>query len=250
MSKFLTTHATAYHIEEIILSAREELVLVSPYLQLSKTFFNRLKDADERKTKIYLVYGKNELKKEEESQLNGLKNLTRYFCKELHAKCYFNEETMVITSMNMYEFSEKNNREMGVLITKQGDPEPFNDAVKEVKSILQSSIIDETVAAREKEYTPSVKNRNKTPVSSKPSKSLLDALSTVLTGEKLDAFCIRCGDRLTFDTFHPLCDECYEKWAEYGNPNYTEHFCHSCGKRRKTTKEKPLCSTCFKNINR
>ena len=85
MSKFLTTHATAYNIEEIILSAKEELVLVSPYLQLSKTFFNRLKDADERKTKIYLVYGKNELKKEEESQLNGLENLTRYFCKELHA---------------------------------------------------------------------------------------------------------------------------------------------------------------------
>ena len=152
--------------------------------------------------------------------------------------------------MNMYEFSEKNNREMGILITKQGDPEPFNDAVKEVKSILQSSTIDETDATRKKEYTPSAKNRNKTPISSKPGKSLLDVLSNVLTGEKLDAFCIRCGDRLPFDTFHPLCDDCYRKWAEYGNPNYTEHFCHSCDKRRKTTKEKPLCSTCFKNIYR
>ena len=46
---------------------------------------------------------------------------------------------MVITSMNMYEFSEKNNREMGVFITKEKDPELFEKAVNETLSIVQSS---------------------------------------------------------------------------------------------------------------
>jgi hypothetical protein len=44
---------------------------------------------------------------------------------------------MVITSMNLYEFSEKTNREMGVLVT--GDEEAYRAAVAEVKSIVAAS---------------------------------------------------------------------------------------------------------------
>ena len=40
-----------------------------------------------------------------------------YFNEKLHAKCYMNEDTAIITSMNLYEASEKN-RELGVLIQK------------------------------------------------------------------------------------------------------------------------------------
>lgn len=44
MAEFLTTNGTSYHIENIIIGAEEKLVLVSPYLQISKTFYERLKD--------------------------------------------------------------------------------------------------------------------------------------------------------------------------------------------------------------
>jgi hypothetical protein len=44
---------------------------------------------------------------------------------------------MVITSMNLYEFSEKNNRETGVLVTSA--EEVYASAVTEVQSILAAA---------------------------------------------------------------------------------------------------------------
>jgi hypothetical protein len=251
MAEFLTTHSTAAEIENIILNSNQKLVLVSPYLQLSRTFFTRLKDADERGVKSVIVYGKNQLRPDERSQLARLKNLSQFFCENLHAKCYFNEDNMVITSMNIYEFSEKNNREMGVLIKRQDDADVFKAAVREVQSFVKSSVKEETKdreAARQL-TTESVRKVKKPPstITEKPSikNVLMDALSTVFTDEKLEAFCIRCRDRLPFDRYHPLCDECYWVWSDYGNPNFHEHYCHSCGKQTETTKDKPLCRSCF-----
>ena len=251
MAEFLTTHATAYNIENIILNSKQKLVLVSPYLQLSRTFFNRLNDADERGVKTVLIYGKDELKPDESNQLGKLKNLSLFFCENLHAKCYFNEDNMVITSMNMYEFSEKNNREMGVLIRRQDDADVFKDAVREVQSIVKASAKE---VSKSREYyqqaTPALARDKKptlTPIAEKSGikNILMDTLSTILSGEKLDAYCIRCRDRLPFDQYRPLCDDCYWEWAEYENPYYTEKYCHSCGKKNKTTKDKPLCYSCF-----
>lgn len=116
MAEFLTTSGTSHELENIIIDSKKKLTLVSPYLQLSKTFHQRLKDASNRGVKIVIIYGKDELKPNERNSLAELRNVELYYFENLHAKCYFNEDRMIITSMNMYEFSEKNNREMGVLI--------------------------------------------------------------------------------------------------------------------------------------
>ncbi|MBI2329571.1 MAG: hypothetical protein HYU85_08090, partial [Chloroflexi bacterium] len=101
MAEFLTTKGTAYHIENIIVNAKNWLFLISPFLNLSKNFYERLKDADRRKVKIILIFGKDELKPSEKKLLQQLENLELFFCENLHAKCFLNEEQMVITSMNM-----------------------------------------------------------------------------------------------------------------------------------------------------
>ncbi|MFC2034402.1 phospholipase D family protein [Chloroflexota bacterium] len=252
MAIFLTTHATAYNIENIILDSKKELVLVSPYLNLSKTFFDRLMDADERGVKTVIIYGKDELKASEKNQLKKLKNLSLFFCENLHAKCYFNEDQMVITSMNMYEFSEKNNREMGILIKRQEDTTVFDAALREAQSIVKSSVKeDNKTSTYYQQPIPKTERSKKNTPSNNVEKSslkniLMGTLSTMLAGEKLDAYCIRCRERISDDSFRPLCDECYETWSEYGNPSYPEHYCHFCGKESKTSKDKPLCSTCFK----
>lgn len=137
MSKFLITSSISSSIEEIIIHAKKSLVLVTPYLQLSKNLVERLQYTEKQGVKITLIYGKNELAKKQEKILYSLQNIEVYFCKNLHAKCYHNEEEMVITSMNLYEFSEKNNREMGLLI--KNDNENFLDAVREIESIKNSS---------------------------------------------------------------------------------------------------------------
>src|SRR5438552_6769895 len=137
MAEFLTTHGTAFQIENVIAGARKRLTLVSPFLKLSKTLAERLQDAARRGVKITIVFGKEELEHEQEVLLVGLAGARLYFLPNLHAKCYFNEDRMVITSMNMYEFSEKHNREMGVLL-KVGEP-GYADALREVDSIIAAA---------------------------------------------------------------------------------------------------------------
>ncbi len=46
MPKFLTTTGVSYEIENVIKGAKYKLALVSPYLKLSKNFYERLRDAD------------------------------------------------------------------------------------------------------------------------------------------------------------------------------------------------------------
>lgn len=136
MAEFLTTRGASSQIEDIIRNAKKDLYLVSPYLKLSKTFLTRLKDASDNGVRIRVIYGKDELKATEKEGLKSIKNLELYFCENLHAKCYFNELLMVIASMNMYEYSELNNQEMGVLIRYPADRKLFEDAKREALTFL------------------------------------------------------------------------------------------------------------------
>jgi phosphatidylserine/phosphatidylglycerophosphate/cardiolipin synthase-like enzyme len=57
----------------------------------------------------------------------------------LHAKCYLSEKQCIITSLNLYDFSQINNNEMGVLISQAEDTELYRDTVKEAKRLLRIS---------------------------------------------------------------------------------------------------------------
>ena len=96
--------------------AEKELILIAPYVKLNDTLYELLKSADERGIEILLVYRENKIQPDEKLKLFGLKNLSLFFHPEVHAKCYFNEKQMVITSMNFYEYSIENSRELGILI--------------------------------------------------------------------------------------------------------------------------------------
>ena len=58
MAEFLTTAAIANRIEDVIKKARGKLVLVSPYLQLSATVLQRLKDAEKETSRSRSSMGK------------------------------------------------------------------------------------------------------------------------------------------------------------------------------------------------
>ncbi|MCP2045052.1 phospholipase D family protein [Pontibacter sp. HSC-36F09] len=139
MAKFLRTAGISYKIEDIIVNAKEELVIVSPYLKISNNLFERLKEKSDDGVRIDFVYGKSELLPVERRKIEGLRTINLYFHENLHAKCYYNEQEMIITSMNLYEFSEKNNREMGVFISRADDLQLYEDGVQEAKSIIAAS---------------------------------------------------------------------------------------------------------------
>lgn len=225
MAEFLTTNGTSYHIEDIILKAQKELTLLSPYLQLSKTFYERLLDCSNNGVKITVIYGKDELKPNEKKSLAELPTLELFFFENLHAKCFYNESTMVITSMNMYEFSEKNNREMGVLVNANNDKNLYENAVKEALSIKRSA---DVISLNRK--TKQKKERNQ---------------KNITRG-----YCIRCEKRIEYNPDKPLCQECYKTWSFFENPEFEENVCHGCGKFETTSVARPQCNDCWNSNGR
>lgn len=236
MAEFLTTRGTSHHIENIIMDARNKLILVSPYLQLSKTFFERLKDASKRGVQIKIIYGKDELKPNEKNSLAELTNIELFFHENLHAKCYFNETKLVITSMNMYQFSEQTNREMGILIDAKTEAELFKKAVDEAYSIIENSEVI-PLNKSNREYYNSKANQsttNKSNQSSNPPKM---------------GYCLRCENRISYDPARPYCIQCFSSWVVYQNLTYNEAVCHCCGEfTNPISMSKSLCYRCNKKF--
>lgn len=153
MAKFLNTSGTTYHLEELIKGARDKLILISPFLKLNDRVKELLEDKNRMKIDVRVVYGKNELHPDEIQWLNGLSFVRTSFCKNLHAKCYLSETACIVTSLNLYEFSQVNNNEMGILIQRDEDPQLYRDAAEEAQRIIRVSdevrISLETVAKDE-----------------------------------------------------------------------------------------------------
>lgn len=74
---------------------------------------------------IRIIYRENKLHPDENNWLEKQIGVRTSICKNLHAKCYLNENEAIITSMNLYGFSQQNNNEMGIYISKSQDPELY-----------------------------------------------------------------------------------------------------------------------------
>lgn len=139
MAKFLNTSATNYLLEELIKKAQDKIILISPFLKLNDRIKELLEDKNRLKIDIRIVYGKSELQPEETRWLKELEFVRTSFCKNLHAKCYINESFAIITSMNLYEFSQVNNNEMGIYISRNKDTELYTETFAEAKRIIRIS---------------------------------------------------------------------------------------------------------------
>ncbi|WP_371804804.1 phospholipase D-like domain-containing protein [Candidatus Lokiarchaeum ossiferum] len=235
MVRFLTTSGVSTTIETIIRKAKKKLILVSPYLQLSNIFFERLLSADKKGVEIIFIYGKSNLKKDEEEKIFSLKNIEVYFYETLHAKCYCNEEQMVISSMNLHEFSQTNNREMGIGITKSvgsQDQTVYQDALEEILEIKENAVL----------IHPNNHFQNTSTERKKEQKNNIRIMSS-------DGFCIRCREMIPLNAEKPYCYDCYNTWKRFKNPEYEESFCHLCGLEESSTIIKPFCYKCFKQLH-
>lgn len=143
MAKFLTTSAINYHLENLINDSNERIILISPYLQLNERIKELLIDKNSLKTDIRIIYGKNKLKAKESEWLSNLEYIRTSFYKNLHAKCYMNEKNCIISSLNLYEFSQVNNKEMGILLTKKDDESAYKDTYDEAQRIIRNSTDEE-----------------------------------------------------------------------------------------------------------
>ena len=148
MAKFLNTSATNYYLEELIKGARERLIVISPFLKFNDRMRELLEDKDRMKIDVRIVYGKSELAPQEINWLSKLQFVRTSFCQHLHAKCYLNERYAIITSMNLYDFSQVNNNEMGVILDREQEEKLYRDTYDEAQRLIRIS--DEVRLAAEK----------------------------------------------------------------------------------------------------
>lgn len=220
MAYFLTTTAISYRLEELIKNTRELLLHISPFLRINERLKEMLADIDRSGIEIQIIYGKNELRPDERAWLESLSSTRTGFCKNLHAKCYLNEHQALLTSMNLYEFSQVNNYEMGILLSKSKEGAMYAQVHQEAMRIVRASV--ETV----ENPTTDMATENGQPL------------------QPMIGFCIRCRVEIPANPLKPYCKEWFVVW--YKNELYEENHCHLCGKGSPSSLAKPACRPCFK----
>jgi len=232
MAKFLNTTGVSYHLEELIKGTKDRLILISPYLQFTDRIKEHLSNLNIQKRDIRIVYRENKLELEENNWLESQIGIRTSVCKNLHAKCYLNENEAIITSMNLYEFSQQNNNEMGIYISKSMDPDLYNATLEEVQRLLTISEEIRVTVKKVTADTPSKTEKKNKEIKQQSSKS----------SEKQMGYCIRTGVEIPFNVEKPLSKDAYKKWNEFGDPDYPEKFCHFSGEpsNGETSVSKPI----------
>jgi phosphatidylserine/phosphatidylglycerophosphate/cardiolipin synthase-like enzyme len=209
MSKFLNTSGVSYYLEELIKNTKDKLTLVSPYLQFNDRIKEHIRNLNIQKKDIRIIYRENKLHPEENNWLADQIGVRTSICKNLHAKCYINESEAIITSMNLYEFSQLNNNEMGIHFTKEQDGDLYKATFEEVQRLLTIS----------EEVRVTVQKVNE-------KKEVKKDLQGKEAGK---GFCVRTGVSIPFNIEKPLSIEAFKKWNEYGDVDYPEKYCHFSG---------------------
>lgn len=157
MAKFLNTSLLNEWIPRLIDETVGELIIIVPYIKTSTRIYKHLFEANKRGVETTIVYRENKLSPEEKKKFEALDNLNLMHHPNVHAKCYYNEKYMIIGSMNLYEYSEKNNREMGVLLHRDylsddvsqnwnsvvDGKELFEEAIADIQTIIKASTFDQ-----------------------------------------------------------------------------------------------------------
>lgn len=257
MADFLYDSNLNSAVQDIIESARETLILITPYIKLHDRLISVLGDRKEDDgLHITVVFGKNEeditksLGKEDFEFFKDFPNIDICYQRRLHAKYYANEHTGVLTSMNLYSFSQNNNIEFGVLsrkgrftknqldidswnyfmrVIEQADP--FFRKVPEYKDSFWGSKYKSSLVEIDK-LSPlyglsSMETKKRT--ERKPQKPKQEFKSN----DSHQGYCIRTGESIPFNPKRPFSDKAYASWAKYGDENYKEKYCHFSGEPSK-----------------
>lgn len=283
MARFLTGNELNAEVGNIIEKAEEQIILISPYIKLHDRFVSALrakKNID--KLQITIVFGKNEkdlsksMKQEDFSFFKEFPNIQIRYEKRLHAKYYANESVAILTSMNLYDFSQDNNIEAGVMTKASllgnlasniitnvtGSDSLDNQAWEYFQRVIDQSELlflktpqyEKTNLGLSKKYTDSVIVTDKLTdffkdkVRSEGRSKETENNSSILAagGMKIDSplvgYCIRTGTPIPFNPGRPFCDDAYKSWAKFSKEDYPEKFCHFTGEpsNGETTKARPI----------
>ncbi|WP_416437740.1 phospholipase D family protein [Phnomibacter sp. MR] len=258
MPKLLNRFGSADALKEIIREANDYLILISPYFKLNneiKSELSKLKQKDG--VLLIVVYGKNEedkrksLSEEDFEFFKTFSNVEIRYHKRLHAKMYVNEEKCLITSLNLHDYSLKENIEVGIL-TKSKMFDVFTSAAQ----LVSKDLVQESLDVQAAEFADYIVEKSTCEFEKKQKESKFffglftsrSEQSEVLKDRSRTGFCIRTKMTIPLNLKHPYSAAAYQSWSQYKNEHYKEKFCHGCGKPHPATMAKPVCLDCFKNI--
>jgi len=255
MAKFITGNELNLELEKLFEKAEEYLLLMSPYVKLHTRFESALKTKKNLdRLKLIVVFGKNEQNPSKSINSNDLRffqdfpNVEIRYEKNLHAKYYASEKSAIITSMNLYDYSQNNNIESGILME--------NSFIKGFSSLDEQAgtyferVIDQADLLFMKipnyvdnsfglglstKYSHSTVEVNRLGEVISKSRSLK---STVANG----GFCILTGKAIPFNILLPLNDKDYKVWKKTTDPKMKGKYCHFSGEEGVTSFEKPILS--------
>jgi hypothetical protein len=283
MSKFLTGDNLGEAIYDIIWDAERTLLIVSPFIKLDN-YFEKLFDKHKNNPKIHLilVFGKNEndvkrsMSKSDFDYFKKFLNVSIIYVPNLHAKYYGNEKKGIITSINLYDYSFKNNIEFGVYseqsILNHFKPSADNGAWNECieiaennevvfikrpiyesikilinlgKNYIKSDILfdsTENFYGLRKNKSDSDKRLNDFPDELELGSSGSQRPERAEKTEKQEiGYCIRSGIEIPYNPKQPMTKMSWKIWNEYGNSDFPETYCHKTGRKShgKTSMKNP-----------
>ena len=262
MAKFLTTQEVSAALLQIIQDAKKYIVIISPYLQINGLIKDQIKYKvnTSRDIEVWLIYREDKLRPEDREWLDSMPSIKRGSWKKLHAKCYMNEKEAIVTSMNLYEYSQSNNDEMGIFVSSRyPDNDVYKDIEKEslrlatMSGIIQgttepdkmSELLDSVGGFFRRFTTQPNELEESSPSPETPvARTRKEATPVLQAPEK--GFCIRCKADLPANPTQPYCSRCYASWRRFGNKEYEEKHCHTCGNEHTASLLKPVCRACFR----
>lgn len=137
MAKYLDTSLISSELMQLLKEAKEKIILVTFSLKVNTQIQERLKTKSKLGTlsEITIFFGNPDLKRSEIKWMEEVDDLRIFQKKNLHAKCYINENKAIICSMNLYDYSQTTNIEMGFLITKEDDREAYDKLMDDIADL-------------------------------------------------------------------------------------------------------------------
>lgn len=148
--EFLSDQNLNTRIFEIIKGADKVLMLVCPFIDLTAPLRKELKLLQGTDVELYVIFGKNEgnvsksLPFEDLELFKDFKNVRIVYVDTLHAKFYANQDYMILTSMNLLEYSQTMNSECGLRIKPtsymtDSENKIWNETLKYFKNLYDVS---------------------------------------------------------------------------------------------------------------
>lgn len=269
MTDFLSGSRLNTALEEIFHRADFELILVSPFISLHP----RLKDILKRRKENYeleivLLYGKEgeghfankSMKKDDLLFFMEFPNISIYYEERLHAKYYANDYDMLLSSMNLYDYSINNNIEFGILvkstsiageimssISRRDIKEFFNGVISNSELVFRRQpVYKKNLLGIRNKYSHSevvedkilkkygIKGPDSKPVENENTKSKSETKqreNTNINATKKHGFCIRTGVEIPFNIEMPMSPKAFKSWQNWSDDEYPEKYCHYSGER-------------------